>query len=280
MLGIRFLDLRLTVTYDAFDRADSIYLSHTFKSNTTFLESLVQVRDFLALYPTEVVFVMLRIDTANPLTVAVDAKKRYIQSVMQQSGLEFATITSVATLKVKDLAGKAVIVTQKGKFLPTYTNYTFIDSSTNYTICDIWQYSSISAARARIAECFPQVPTNTKYSSILNGYALDGSLNQLPQNVTSPEMNDWWFLNFETNPDWISRKKYPIGIFLFDFANYTYMSALLDHTMNFGYSYPYNGPQTEAWTPGANITQYSAAEKIHTLKVIGMIMLITFLVAN
>jgi hypothetical protein len=279
MLGVRYIDLRITVTYDAFDRPDSIYVSHTFKSNLTFVESLTQVRDFLTMNPTEVVFVMLRVDAQNPINVAADAKKLYIESVMVESGLQFAQFNSIANLKVKDVAGKAIIVTPKGKFLPNNTTYSYIDTNTSYAICDIWQYSSINAARARIAECFPQVPVDTTISGVLTGYALDGFLNQLPQNVTSPQMNDWWFLNFQHNPDWILRKKYPIGVFMIDFANYTYMSALLDFTMNFAYPYPYNGPEPLPWEPGANITQYKSS-RISESSLITFVVMLALLIAN
>ncbi len=109
-------------------------------------------------------------------------------------------------------------------------------------------------ARSRIASCFPQVPARMSESGVLTGYALDGQFDQLWPNITSPEINNWWITNFQNNSDWSTRKKFPIGVFLIDFANETYMSVFLDFIMNFAYPYPYYGPDTAPWVPGANIT--------------------------
>jgi hypothetical protein len=254
MLGIRYIDFRLTVTYDAFDRNNSIDLSHTFKTNTTLAQGLAEVKLFLELHPTETVFIMLRIDARNPLAHQVDNKQKYIQSVIQESNLSFSNFSSIASVRVKDVAGKAILLAPQERVFPVNDPVLpYMDTDTSYSVCDIWRYSSISAAQVRMAECFPQVPLTTSSTGVLTGYALDGQFDQLWPNLTSPVMNNWFFTNFQSNKDWERRKKYPMGAMMIDFVNKTYMSAMLDFTMNFAYPYPYHGEARAPWRPGDEI---------------------------
>jgi hypothetical protein len=268
--GIRFLDFRISVTFDAFDRSNTIDLTHTFHSNTSFLTGLREVKRFLDEYPTEVVFVYVRVDTANPLgSIQLTAKKRFIESVMLESGLQFANFSSIATQRVRDLSGKAVLLAQSLKLLPTNsTSIMFIDTNKNYSVCDIWQYNSITYAQKTIAKCFQQVPRPITQTGILTGYALDGFFDPLWQNITSPEMNNWFFTNFQTNPDWARRKQYPLGILMIDFVNATYMSAILDFAMNFAYPYPAAASDRPAWAPGTNKTDVRTSDILRISSVV------------
>lgn len=261
MMGVRFLDFRLAVVLDAFDRSNEIYLSHTFMSNTTLLQGLEAIKNFLDLNPSEFVYLLARVDTGNPLKTAVRQKVAFIESIFHQSGLNFANVSSLATTKVKELAGKVVLIGYTNqKLLPINTNIPLLNLTAMYSMCDIWEYSSFVTARSRIASCFPQVPAPMLETGLLTGYALDGQFDQLWPNITSPELNNWWITNFQNNSDWSTRKKYPIGVFLIDFVNATYMSVLLDFIMNFAYPYPYYGEAPEPWTPGANITVSNSFE--------------------
>lgn len=253
-LGIRLLDLRLTVTYDAFDQTNSINISHTFVSNTSLPEALVQVRQFLSEYPSEFVYLILRVDAARPLQLEIEAKQRYIESILRASELSFATVDaeSLASVTVGQVAGKVVIITPFNDTLHPNTTMMYIPYDTNFALCDMWKFTSETVAKKRMAECFPQVPLGSKESLTLTGYALDGQFNQLWPNITSPALNDWWFVNFQQNSVWKPRKKFPIGIFLFDFVNSTYTSTLLDFAMNFGYPYPNNNFHPP-WQPGMKI---------------------------
>ena len=257
MLGVRLIDLRITVFLDAFDRPNEIYDSHTFKTNSTFTQSLLDVKTFLQQQPTEFVYLLVRIDAANPLDTALDQKRSFIESQIRQSGIPLASISNLTNVKVKDLAGKAVLIARmdnktKWRLLPNTTTLPLVDWSTKYSVCDVWNYTSSAAGMARIASCFPQVPANTKETGIITGYALDGQFDQLWPQLTSPQITQWWLTNFQNNTDWVTRSRFPIGVFLIDFVNSTYMSIFLDYIMNFGYPYPYYG-SSEPWTPGMNI---------------------------
>lgn len=278
-IGIRLLDLRLTVTYDAFDQPNSINVSHTFVSNTSFPQALNQVKQFLEDYPTEFVYLILRIDTAKPLMLELDAKQQYIESTLRASALSFAPVDAAALsyVTVKDIAGQVVIITPYNDSLPLNTTMKYIPYDTNYDLCDMWKYTSESVAKASMAACFPQVPVPTSESKILTGYGLDGSFDQLWPNLTSPPLNDWWFVNFQQNSVWQPRKKYPLGIFLFDFANTTYTSTLLDFAMNFGYPYP-NYDTHPPWEPGMSIYVSGVAASIAFTKLALGILLIAHLV--
>ena len=258
LLGIRLVDLRLDVIFDEFDRNDSISISHTFDTNYTFSQSLAEIKLFLQANPTEFVYILLRTDAAFPLSEEIAAKQEYIQEVFLAADLPLASVngTTLKTVKVKEVAGKVILITPP-ETLPNGTSLVYIPHPTNYDICDIYEYSSEYLAKNRMAQCFPIIPTAfTHQTGDLNGFALDGQFNQLWPNLTSPVMNDWWFYNLQTNPLWQERQMYPLGIFLFDFVNQTYMSTLLDFAMNFAYPYP-RKRSPEPWTPGRNITNGS-----------------------
>lgn len=277
MLGVRLVDFRITITYDAFDRENSVDLSHTYKSNTTLLDGLVQITRFLELYPTETVLVLLRIDTASPLISQVRAKRTFIESIIKESNISFVNISSLASVRVKDVAGQAVLLTPKNVALSVNsTVVAFIDSNKTYSVCDMWSYTSVTAARKNFAQCFPEIPLSMQETGNLTGYALDGHFDQLWPNLTSREMNDWFVSNFQENENWATRKKYPLGVFMIDFVNKTYMSVLIDYAMNFVYPYPYYGEAPPAWKPGSNISYEKSFATPNTyLAFVAMIFIIT-----
>jgi hypothetical protein len=253
LMGVRLLDLRLWVTYDAFDMEDSIDLSHTFRSNLTLSNTLAQVKQFLKAHPTEFVILMTRIDSEHPLTSQRERKQQFVEETFLGSGLEIANVTTtLRTVTVGELAGKVIVMAPGGTVFPSSSKIPFIDRDTQFTVCDIYKFSSIYSAKERMATCFPTVSPSLTESGIMSGYALDGHFDQLWPNLTSPEMNNWWIYNFQNNPLWVQRKLLPVGIMMIDFCEPKYMSVQIDYIMNFGYPYPYMGSK-EPWKPGAAI---------------------------
>jgi hypothetical protein len=280
MIGIRMFDYRLDVTYDDFDVVNSIYISHTFMSNYTFAAGLADIKLFLDEYPTEFVFLILRIDTAHPLMEQEYYKQQYIQSVLLESGLDIASVDS-ETLKyitVGELAGKVVIISPTDTCLPFDTSIVYLDYASNYDVCAVWQYTSESEAKNVMGQCFPPIPAEyTDETGVLYGFALDGQFNQLWPNITSPGFNNWWFENFQSTEGWQKRKYYPIGVFLIDFVNTTYTSVMLDYIMNFAYPYP-NFNEYPAWEPGMNIT-VSGASQFARFGIVLSVMLISTIIS-
>lgn len=274
LLGIRFLDFRLDVTFDEFDVPNSIYLSHKFKSNSTLAQGLAQIKQYLQEYPSEFVYVYLRLDASHPLYMSFEWKRSYIQSVLLDSGLAFAQVDSEAlkTVLVKDVAGKVILLTPYNSALPFVTPLTYVNTKSHYSVCDIYTYTSESAAKQAMAQCFPQIPSGfTSTTGVLTGFALDGQFNQLWPNLTSPSMNDWWFYNFQNTRSWQDRKRFPIGVFLIDFVNATYASVMLDFIMNFAYPYPYTG-SVIPWKNGVSI--FVSATSPHTNPLLSYILVI------
>lgn len=258
LLGVRLLDLRLWVTFDEFDLDDSIYLSHTFRSNLTLANTLAQVRQFLVEHPTEFVVLMTRIDAQHQLRTESERKQKFVESFFVDAGIDFANVSdSLTTVTVGDLAGKVVVMAPYGSVLPNNSVVPIIDRDTQYAVCDIYLLSSIFTAKERMATCFPQVPEAMSETGVLTGYALDGHFDQLWPNLTSPEVNDWWVYNFQNNPLWVRRKLQPVGMMMIDFCEPKYMSVQLDYIMNFAYPYPYDGAK-DPWKPGMKIFVNSA----------------------
>lgn len=230
-LGIRFLDLRLHVIKDEMDLADSIVISHTYDSDLSLSDTLSQVKTFLDTNPTEFVILYVRIDTAHPLTGDTEGKKAYIQQTLLDSGITFSIHTGVdlPTLKVSQVAGQAILLTPAGTILPASPEIFIIDSTTHYEVCDIFESTTIAQAQTVMSKCFPTVPVSGTVSGMITGYALDGQLNSLPPSVGSVEMNDWFFDNFQSNPTWIKRKRYPVQVVLIDFVTETYMDYMIGY---------------------------------------------------
>lgn len=261
--GIRFLDLRLWVVYDEFDQDNGIFISHTFRSTYTLASALAEVKSFLSAQPTEFVYIYIRIDSAHPLTEDIPERKSFIESTLLESGLLFANVvgSDLTTLKVKDVAQKVILVSDPNQVLPTDSLLLFISSPAEYTLCDIYEYTSQYLAQEKISSCFPATPSSTVLTGQVTGFALDGQFDQVWPNITSPQMNDWFLYNFQSNSIWENRKLYPIGVFLFDFVDSNRTAIYLEFIMNFGYPYPYVWHK-EAWEPGMNITTKSASPNI------------------
>lgn len=258
--GIRFMDFRVWITYDNFDQENSIYISHTFRSTYTFAAALDDVRLFLLANPTEFVMLNLRIDAEHLLTESIPESKAYLQSVLVDSGVVLANVVGadLLTLKVADVAGKVVLITKSTKVLPDDTTLKFIATPSEYDVCDIYEYSSEYLAKEQISTCFPTTPVSARYTGQLTGFALDGQFDQIWPSITSPQMNNWFMYNFQSNPDWKARTRYPIGVFLFDFVDTVQTATWVQYIMNFGYPYPYLWDKPE-WTMGDPITTKSYA---------------------
>ncbi len=232
-LGVRMLDIRLYVTEDVFDEANSIYVSHTYRSSITFAQALSEIAVFLKANPTEFIYLLLRIDEAHILQEHTDTKKAYIESVMLQSQVKWAGIDSdaIKTAKVKDVIGKVVLIA-KSTVLPTDSSITHIVYDNEYSVCDIFEYSSRYAAKQRISTCMALTTPSMSKTGIVYGFALDGQFDQLWPNITSREMNDWFFYNFQSNPTWITRKDASsLGVLLLDFVSIDYTSVLIDYNI-------------------------------------------------
>jgi hypothetical protein len=234
-LGIRMLDLRLHVMYDNVDYVDQIRISHTYDSASTLPEVLDSVKTFLDEHTTEFVILYIRIDSVYPLLGNETAKHILIETTLANSGISFASYSAgdLKAMTVGDLAGKALLMGIGGDaFRSTNSRYSFVEASTNYSVCDIWELETITAAQAKLSSCFPEVPPSGEITGILSGYAIDGQLDGLPPSVGSVKMNDWFFNNFVNNPIWIMRKDYPVGILMIDFVNLDYMATIIDYAMN------------------------------------------------
>ena len=256
--GIRLLDIRVWIAYDLFDQYNSIYVSHTFRSTYTLTAALDEVAEFLIANPTEFVYLNLRIDAAHPLTEDITEQKEYLESMVLSSAITLGEVVGadLLNLKVKDVAGKVLLICPPGKVLPTDTQILYLASPAEYDLCDIFQDSSQYLAKETISECFPSTPVSPRLTGQITGFALDGQFDQVWPAITSPEMNEWFIYNFQSNPDWEARTKYPIGVFLFDFVDTEYTAILVQYIMNFGYPYPYLGEKPE-WTMGMAITTKS-----------------------
>ena len=231
-LGIRMLDLRLHVMYNDTDYPNQIRISHTYDSNITLADVLSSVKDFLDQETTEFVIMYLRIDSFFPLMGNVTAKQSFIESTLADSGISFASYTAGAlkSLTVGDVAGQVLLMGIPGDaFKSSGSMYSFIDSDSAYSVCDIWEVLTITAAQSKLSNCFPEVPATGQLTGMLTGYAIDGQLDGLPPVEGSIEMNNWFFNNFMNNPAWTSRKQYPIGVLLIDFAVEDYMATVIDY---------------------------------------------------
>ena len=234
-LGIRFLDLRLHVYYNEIDIFDQIVISHLYDSSVTLDSVLSQVSDFLSAQPTEFVVLYLRIDSAHPLEGDVAAKSQFVVDTIVNSGVAIADFTSISTIKVSAVAGKVLLLSPSGTVFPVSTSsFNYIDSTVGYSICDIWQETTIGAAQSVLSACFPIVPVSGTITNVLTGYALDGTLNNSPPIDTSLVMNDWFFAEWSSNTNWVNRKNYPIGILLINFVSETYMSQVIGEALNSG----------------------------------------------
>lgn len=230
-MGVRFLDIRLHVIKDEIDLEDTVVISHTYDSDLFLDGCLSDVRTFLDTYPSEFVILYLRIDAAHPLTGDIDSKKSFVQEILTGSGLSFSTHTGndLTTLKVKDVAGKVMILAPNGAVLPTSNTLSFVDSVTHYNVCSIYENTTVAQAQTTMTECFPRVPVSGSISGVITGYALDGQLDSLPPSTSSVEMNDWFFSNFKANPTWVKREKYPVQVVLIDFVAPGYMTTMLSY---------------------------------------------------
>ncbi len=248
-LGIRMLDLRLHVIYEDIDYVDQIRISHTFDSNNTLSGALDSVKNFLDQYTTEFVILYLRIDTEYPLSGNMTAKQIFIEKTLTDSGISFASYSDgdLKAMKVGDLAGKALLMGNPGDvFRSVDPAYDFVNSDTSYSVCDIWEVRTITAAQSKLSSCFPKVPASGEITGILSGYAIDGQLDGLPPSKGSVEMNDWFFNNFMNNPIWITRKEYPVGVLLIDFVNTDYMATIIDYAINADISINYQNATLNA----------------------------------
>ena len=233
-LGIRFLDLRLHVYLDVIDIEDSVVLSHTYDTNLTLSEALSDVKDFLTANPTEFVILYLRIDFEHPLKGDVTSKQEFVRDTIIDSGVSIAAYSNsdIKTLLVSSLAGKVLILGPNGVVLPPSSSaFTYVDSSTGYSVCAIWEESTVSKAQGVLAGCFPTVPVSGTVSGMITGYAIDGSLNNVPPVDTSLVMNDWFFGQFDNNSKWVARTKYPVGVVLINFVSEAYMSEMVGHAL-------------------------------------------------
>lgn len=232
-LGIRILDIRLYVTEDVFDEPNSIYVSHTFRSNLSLANALSEVAAFLESNPTEFLYLVLRIDDDHVLQEHVETKNAYIQSEMLSSAVAWANVDSeeLKATKVQDVAGKVILVALEG-VLPAEAAIKYLIYGVHYVVCDVYQYTTLYAARQRIGTCFPLNSPSKSETGILYGFALDGQFDQLWPNITSRDLNDWFFYNFQENPTWVRRRNSsPLGVILFDFVNIEYASVLVDYNM-------------------------------------------------
>ena len=231
-LGVRMLDLRLHVMYNDTDYSNQIRISHTYDSNITLANVLSSVKDFLDQETTEFVIMYLRIDSFYPLAGEVTAKQSFIETTLADSGISFASYTEggLKTLTVGEIAGKVLLMGVPGDaFKASGALYSFIDSETTYSVCDIWEVQTVTAAQSKLSNCFPEIPSSGELTGMLTGYAIDGQLDGLPPAEGSIEMNNWFFNNFMNNPIWTARKQYPIGVLLIDFAVIEYMSTVIDY---------------------------------------------------
>lgn len=232
-LGVRLLDIRLYVNQDVFDSSDSIYVSHSFRSNVTLTHALSELSSFLETNPTEFVYLMLRIDSDHDLTESIPTKQSYIESVLLASSVVWSNIdsTSIKSAKVGDVAGKVILIAETDA-LPTTTSLKYLVYGTDSDMCDVWQLTTMYSAKQRISTCFPFSNPSTSETGIVYGYALDGQFDQIWPNINSRKINDWFMYNFQKNSAWVSRKNgAPVGVFLFDFVSMEYTSVLIDYNL-------------------------------------------------
>lgn len=230
-LGVRFLDLRLHVYYNQIDIHDKIVISHLLDSNLTLSAVLGEVNAFLVAQPTEFVVLYLRIDSEHALDGDVSGKQEYVRDTIIESGIKLSGMGSsnVATVRVSSLAGKVLLLGPDSEVLPaSSSSFKYVNSLTSYSVCDIWQESTIASAEAAIATCFPTVPLSGAVSGIINGYALDGYFNNQPPIETSTVLNAWFFDQWTSNSAWLTRKTKPIGVLLLDNITEESMAQIFD----------------------------------------------------
>ena len=254
-LGVRMLDLRLHVMYNETDFDNQIRISHTYDSNITISDVLQAVSTFLAEQSSEFVVLYMRIDSAYPLKGDVAAKHKFIEFALSQSGITFASYKDgdLKSLTVRDIAGKALLMGIPGDaFDSSSALYDFVNSETNYSVCDIWEVQTITAAQSKLSNCFPEIPESGQLTGNFTGYAIDGQLDGLPPSDGSVQMNSWFFNNFDNNPIWVNRKNYPIGILLIDFANSEYMTSIIDYAISADVTINYQSSTLTATNAGSN----------------------------
>lgn len=215
--GVRFLDLRVFVDVEARD----VIISHTFLSNTSLLEALIVIGEFLQLHPSEGLIVLLRRDfhfgvlTADAIAL--------LSGIVRQSGLSIVDVPkeSLGSVKVSDIAGKILLFTEEATL---ESNIPYL-LRTQLEYRDVWRTSSMDEARDSVHD-YMSKPYNHRPAAF-GGVALDGQFGIWQPRHTSPGLNRWFVTNLTSS--WASRK---IGIVMIDFATPEILASLVQTNLD------------------------------------------------
>jgi hypothetical protein len=215
--GVRFLDLRVSVKA----RKERVILSHSILSNLSLEDALEVVAQFLTEHESEGVILLIRRDTAfGDLSLH---QRRILSEVLRKSNLDLADVSctenNLGSIKVKHIAGKALIFTEPNTLIPTLP---FLWRST-LTYQDIWRSKSMRNAKKLITTYMSRPYSNKRDE--LGGVAIDGNFPPLQQIHSSLKLNSWFMDNLLTN--WTQRLYSKIGIVLIDFATPQYLQSLV-----------------------------------------------------
>ena len=209
--GIRFLDLRVRVS------KGQVILSHGLSSDIRLETALEDIKSFLSTHSTEFVLVYVRADKWHEMTA--ECVKNVREALIASKVSFFPAIDSLASIKVGDLAGKALY------FSPDVTIPKCTWRTDLLAYCDVWQETSIEEAQKRISNYMESIRERTNSDGALSGVALDGAFPVKQQCYTSKELNEWFLKNLKTNKEWSGLRT--LGLCIIDFATEEFVDQLL-----------------------------------------------------
>ncbi len=218
--GVRFLDLRLTVD----DKNRTAIISHRVETGIDLNSVLAIVNTFLSTHKTEGVLVYVRIDFDSTQPAH---GPEILSEIIEKANVPLVGVSSVGDddishLRISDIAGRILLITEENTLADSTPH--LMKSVLAFT--DIWRYSQMSEARAKVAEVMTQKERADPTKIV--GVALDGMFIPAFQAETSPKMDAWFMCNLENNPSWSQvAAKRGVGLVLMDFIEAPILRSLL-----------------------------------------------------
>lgn len=218
-IGVRFFDLRIRVIV----KTGEVLISHGLTSDTSLQDALEVVGTYLSNHPTEGVLLYIRPDKWHGID---KESSELLSKVLDKAPVSCCPVenkeTHLRDLRMKHLAGKALIVTPEGilnesipSIRPTCLQY-----------CDIWQENSIEDAKAKVEQYMRTRPTAS--NDAFGGIALDGTFPIRQQSQTSRELNQWCIEKLSNDDSWKDRiELHQFGIVLIDFADFDILNFFI-----------------------------------------------------
>lgn len=214
--GVRFFDLRVRII----PKTEEVLISHGLTSDTSLAEAIEVISTYLQEHESEGVVMYIRADRWH----GVDKDSAdLLAKIIKTTGMPLVKDPILANLRVKDIAGKALLISTPETLSPQSGIPFLTNDKLQY--CDIWQESTLDGAKSKIEAYMLKKPER---GDVFGGVAIDGTFPIRQQSQTSRELNTWFVDMLSSDDAWKDRiELHQFGIVMIDFADFDLLNFLI-----------------------------------------------------